>query len=675
MLPGLSASIDRDMSLIEFERRVLDEARDPRNPLLERVKFLGILGRNLDEFVMVRGRDWLATPDAKRLIRLTLALLRDGQRVFRRQLVPALADAGIHIADYASLDAAGRTWANRHFAEAVLPLIATIPCDTSIADAPNLGLNIVVALHDRRASRLAIVRVPDELSSLVALPGKKFVWLEQILRANLQQLFPGATIEAAHLFRILRDADIVLESADAAELPARTIEAVRQRHTNPILMLVVERAADRLLVARLAKALGVHADTIVRAPEVLDLKRLWDFSRLYCPHLRFPALEPQSPARTRGGCLFTAIRRGDILLHHPFESFQPVIDLLRQAANDPDVVSISATIYRTDRGESPILDALIAAAQRGKEVRVVVELKARFDERRNAEWSCELRAAGAHVIHAPAGLKVHAKTMLIVRREGEQLTRYAHLSTGNYSSFTSMVYTDFGLMTCNETITGDIAELFDVVAGQRQPRPLRTLMAAPFALRPAFKALVEREIAWATRGEAAQIVLKMNALVDQAAIDLLQRASQAGVQVDLIVRGICCLRPGVPGISDRIRVRSIVGRFLEHSRAWYFRNGGDDEVYIGSADLMPRNFDRRVEMVVPVKDRGLAHRLRYEILDLYLADTLSARELRSNGRYVRVQPQPGDAGLSCQTVLLGVPTAARSHDVLAHAFTRVGAGV
>jgi polyphosphate kinase len=655
MLPGLSASVDRDMSLIEFERRVLDEARDPRNPLLERVKFLGILGRNLDEFVMVRGRDWLATPDAKRLTRLTHALLRDGQRVFRRQLVPALAEAGIHIADYASLDAAGRTWANRHFAEAVRPLIATIPCDTSIADAPNLGLNIVVALHDQCASRLAIVRVPDELSSLVALPGKKFVWLEQILRANLQQLFPGATIEAAHLFRILRDADIVLESADAAELPARTIEAVRQRHTNPILMLVVERAADRLLVARLAKALGVHADTIVRAPEVLDLKRLWDFSRLDCPHLRFPALEPQSPARTRGGCLFTAIRRGDILLHHPFESFQPVIDLLRQAANDPDVVSISATIYRTDRGESPILDALIAAAQRGKDVRVVVELKARFDERRNAEWSCELRAGGA--------------------REGEQLTRYAHLSTGNYSSFTSMVYTDFGLMTCNETITGDIAELFDFVAGHRQPRPLRTLMAAPFALRPAFKALVEREIAWAARGEAAQIVLKMNALVDQAAIDLLQRASQAGVQVDLIVRGICCLRPGVPGISDRIRVRSIVGRFLEHSRAWYFRNGGDDEVYIGSADLMPRNFDRRVEIVVPVKDRGLAHRLRYEILDLYLADTLSARELRSNGRYVRVQPQPGDAGLSCQTVLLGLPTAARSHDVLAQAFTRVGAAV
>jgi polyphosphate kinase len=674
------------MSLIEFERRVLDEARDPRNPVLERVKFLGILGRNLDEFVMVRGRDWLATPDARRLTRLTHALLRDGQRVFRRQLVPALAQAGIHVADYRSLAAHERAQADDYFFEAVLPFMTPIRCDAPVGDAPNLGLNFIVALrddyervsprpHGGEGGRLAIVRVPDQLSSLVALTRGKFIWLEQIVLGNLQHLFPGATIEAAHLFRILRDADIVLEPADMTELPSRTLEAVRQRHTNPIMMLVVERAAEPLLVDRLAKLLGVHADAVVRTKEVLDLKRLWDFSRLEFPQLRFPVLEPQVPPRTATGSLFTAIRRGDILLHHPFESFQPVVDLLREAAGDPDVESISATIYRTDRGESPVVDALVAAAQRGKQVRVVVELKARFDERRNAEWAFELRAAGAQVIHAPAGLKVHAKTLLIVRREDDRLMRYAHVSTGNYSSFTSMVYTDFGLMTCNETITSDVAELFDIIAGDRQPRPLRALLAAPFALRTAFKALVEREIAWAARGEAAHIVLKMNALVDQAAVDLLQRASQAGVQVDLIVRGVCCLRPGVAGTSDRIRVRSIVGRFLEHSRAWYFRNGGDEEVYIGSADLMPRNFDRRVEIVVPVKDRALAHRLRYEILDLYLADTLSARELRNNGRYVRVQPQPGDAGVSCQTVFLGLPTVARSHDALQHAFARVGAAV
>ena len=660
MPPGVSAAIDRDMSLIEFERRVLDEARDPRNPLLERVKFLGILGRNLDEFVMVRGRDWLATPDARRLTRLTHALLRDGQRVFQRQLVPALAQAGIHVADYVSLDAGEKSIARAYFIEAVLPLMAPITGDTAFAEVANLGLNVLVALNDRGVSRLAIVRVPDQLSSLVAVSGEKFVWLDQVVFANLQQVFPNVTIEAAHPFRILRDADIVFEAAESSELPSRTIEAVRQRHTNPVMMLVIGRAADAWMVERLAKILNVQPDAVVRTREVLDLKRLWDFSRLDFPHLRFPALEPRVPARAAGGCMFTAIRRGDILLHHPFESFQPVVELLRQAAGDPEVVSISATIYRTDRGESPIVDALIAAAQRGKQVRVVVELKARFDERRNAEWACELRAAGAQVIHAPVGLKVHAKAVLIVRREGDHVTRYAHVSTGNYSSFTSMVYTDFGLITCNEAITGDVAELFDFMSGDRQPRPLRTLMAAPFALRAAFKALVEREIAWAARGEAAHMVLKMNALVDPGAVELLQRASQAGVQVDLIVRGVCCLRPGIPGVSERIRVRSIVGRFLEHSRAWYFRNGGDEEVYVGSADLMPRNFDRRVEIVVPLKDRALAHRVRYEILDLYLADNLSARELRSNGRYVRLQPQPGDAGISCQTVLLGLPSS-RQH--------------
>jgi len=364
--------------------------------------------------------------------------------------------------------------------------------------------------------------------------------------------------------------------------------------------------------------------------------------------------------------MFTAIRQHDILLHHPFESFQPVVDLLQQAAVDPAVESISATLYRTDRGESQIVEALVDAARRGKHVRAIVELKARFDERRNAEWARTLKAAGAQVVHAPAGLKVHAKMLLIGRREGNQLRRYAHVSSGNYSSFTSMVYTDFALMTCDETMTSDVAELFDFMTGDVQTPALRTVMAAPFALRAGFKALVEREIAWAQRGEAGHIILKMNALIDAAAIDLLYRASQAGVQVDLLVRGVSCLRPGVPGVSDRIRVRSIVGRFLEHSRAWYFRNGGAEEVFIGSADLMPRNFDRRVEIVVPVRERALAQRLRYEILDTYLADTLSARELCVNGRYRRVVPRPGEPGIACQSVLLDRASGSRLEGPPAH---------
>ncbi len=657
---GMSDDINRDMSLIEFERRVLEEARDERNPLLERIKFLGILGRNLDEFVMVRGRTWMASPSAKRLTRKTHALLRDGHRVLRRDLLPALAKAGITVVDYCDLTAVERADVDERFVDTILPLITPLVChDAPLADAPGLGLNLAVELE---AGRLGIVRIPEQLSTLVPLTASReparetFVWLQQVIAANLHRVFPGARIQSAHPFRIMRDADIVLEAATADELPQRTIAAVRQRETNPVLMMVVPRRAPARLVERLAQALSVKTEAIVRTRDVLDLKRLWDFTQLQRADLRYPPLIPQTSARI-GPCMFASIRNSDILLHHPFESFRPVIELLRQAAADPAVEAISATLYRTDRGNSPVIEALIDAARRGKHVRVVVELKARFDERWNAEWARALKAAGAQVIHAPAGLKVHAKMLMIERREGNRVRRYAHLSTGNYSSFTTTVYTDLALMTCDESTTSDVADLFDFMAGGAPTPVMRTLIAAPFALRAGLRALVEREIAWAQRGEAAHIILKMNALVDAGAIDLLQRASHAGVQVDLIVRGVSVLRPGVPGLSDRIRVRSIVGRFLEHSRIWYFRNGGVDDTFIGSADLMPRNFDRRIEIVVPLKDRALAHRVRYEILDTYLSDTLSARQLLASGRYRRLAPKPGEPGISSQALLLDLAAA------------------
>jgi polyphosphate kinase len=657
---GMSDDINRDMSLIEFERRVLEEARDERNPLLERVKFLGILGRNLDEFVMARGRTWMASPSAKRLTRKTHALLRDGYRVLRRHLLPALAKAGITVVDYGDLSAVERAEVDERFVDAILPVITPLVCDGApLADAPGLGLNFAVEFD---AGRLAIVRIPEQLSTLVPLAASRaparetFVWLHQVVAANLHRVFPRVRIQSAHAFRIMRDADIVLEAATADELPQRTIAAVRQRETNPVLMMVVERAAPARLVDRLAHALSVQTEAIVRTRDVLDLKRLWDFTQLQRADLRYPPLVPHTPARI-GPCMFTSIRNGDILLHHPFESFRPVIDLLRQAAADPGVEAISATLYRTDRGNSPVIEALIDAARRGKHVRVVVELKARFDELWNAEWARALKVAGAQVIHAPAGVKVHAKMLVIDRREGTRVRRYAHLSTGNYSSFTALVYTDLAVMTCDESITSDVADLFEFMAGGTPTPVMRTLIAAPFALRGALRALVEREIAWAQRGEAAHIVLKMNALVDAAAIDLLQRASNAGVQVDLIVRGVSVLRPGVPGVSDRIRVRSIVGRFLEHSRIWYFRNGGVEDTFIGSADLMPRNFDRRIEIVVPLKDRALAHRVRYGILDTYLSDTGSAWELLSSGRYRRLAPKPGEPAVSSQSLLLDLAAA------------------
>jgi polyphosphate kinase len=645
------------MDFCQFERRVLDQARDERNPLLERVKFLGILGRNLDEFVTVRGRQWMASPSAKRLTRKTHALLRDGCRVLQRDLVPALAGAGIHLVDFASLTCEERADVDRRFTETVLPFLTPVLSDaTPLGDAPGPGLNFAVVIDDPQV-RLAIVRVPDRLPSLIPIarrgpsgPTETFVWLHELIAANLHRLFPAARVQSAHLFRVMRDADIVLKTCEADELPARTIDAVRQRETNPILMMVIDRAAAAPIVDRLARALSVPPDAVVRVRDVLDLKRLWEFSEVQRADLHYPALVPRIPAMV-GPCMFTAIRRSDILLHHPFESFQPVIDLLRQAAADPAVERISATLYRTDRGQSPVVDALLDAARRGKHVRVIVELKARFDERHNAEWARALNAAGAQVIHAPAGLKVHAKMLLIGRREGTHLRRYAHVSTGNYSALTSMVYTDLGLMTCDETIASDVEQLFEFMAGEGPAPELRAVMAAPFTLRCGFESLVEREMAWAQRGEAGHIILKMNALIDPPAIDLLHRASQAGVQVDLIVRGFASLRPGVPGASERIRVRSIVGRFLEHSRVWYFRNGGAEEVFIGSADLRPRNFERRIEIVVPLKDRGIAHRVRYEILDTYLTDTMSAKELLPNGRYRRVTPRPGEPGISCQAVL------------------------
>ena len=647
--------LHQNLRVIDFERRVLEEARNERNPLLERVRFLGILGGNLDERMMVHGRAWAAHPGMKTVARRTHALLRQGYRVLQRELMPALANAGLHLVDYASLTSGERTAVDRGFADTALPLITPLfGDDFCLATMPGLGLNLAVVLDDgSEATRLAIVRVPDELSPLVSVPERRgsanqaFVWLHQVVAANMHRLFPGSRIQSTHAFRIIRDADIALDCGDGEQLPGRTIDAVRQRDTNPVVMLVIDRGTAPAVVDRLVRALHVPPDAVVRARHVVDFKRLWDVAQMPRADLRYPALTPAIPARV-GPCLFAAICRHDILLHHPFESFQPVIDLVRQAAIDPAVERISATLYRTDRGESPLLEALVDAARRGKDVRVVVELKARFDERRNAEWSLTLEAAGARVIHAPARLKVHAKMLLIERREGANVRRYAHLSSGNYNSLTSTVYTDLALMTCDETITADVADLFEFMNGGTQMPVMRALLAAPFGLRSGLNALVEREIAWAQRGEAAHIILKMNALVDAGAIDLLHRASRAGVQVDLIVRGVSSLRPGVPGVSDRIRVRSIVGRFLEHSRAWYFRNGGAEEMFIGSADLMPRNFERRVEVVVPLKDRALAHRLRYEVLDLYLLDNTSARELLPNGRYRRVVPRADEPAIGCQ---------------------------
>ncbi len=667
----LTSRIDRDLSLITFQGRVLEEARDERNPLLERVKFLGILGQNLDEFAMTRGAGW-APANKARIIRGMQALLDDGVLLLKRHLVPALASSGIHLVDYDALTVEERAEVDARFAADILPSIAVHRCEPGQTrpPVPQLGLNI--ALTSRGAAgrvTFAFVRVPDHASPLVPFPPSRqrlgegpqepsqalgFVWLDQVIVGNLDRLLPEQTVESAHRFRIVREAEYALDHDCPNDgLADAVVEAMRQRETNPVVLMVIDRRATTSVIETLAQSLDLPPEAIVRARSVPDLKRLWGLSHVTRTDLHHRPLRPSMPRQfDRSRCRFAAIRSGDILLHHPYESFQPVVDLFRQAASDPHVLSISTTLYRTDRYESPIAEALLEAARVGKKVRVVVELQARFDELRNAEWTRRFRAAGAEVCHGPAYLKVHAKLTLIERREGDIVRRYVHLSSGNYNAFTATVYTDLALMTCDEAIGADVAGLFDAITGGDAPRPMQTLLAAPFGLRTGFNALVEREIGWVGRGEAAHIVLKMNGLTDPSKIELLQRASRAGVRVDLLVRGICCLTPGVAGVSERIRVVSIVGRFLEHSRAWYFRNGGEGEVWIGSADLMPRNFDRRVEVVVPLKDPALVRRVRDQILGTYLADTVLARELRREGIYSRVKPRPGEPAVSSQEVLL-----------------------
>ncbi|PYR69112.1 MAG: hypothetical protein DMF88_07085 [Acidobacteria bacterium] len=500
----MSAGLLHHARVIAFERRVLDEARNGATPLLERVKFLGVLGGNLDELMMVHGRTWASRLGAKRVARKTHALLRKAYRVLKRELLPALASAGLQVVDYASLTRDEQTSVDRQFAGTVLPHITPLRDFTML---PGLGFNLAVVVDDEP---LAVVRLPDQVPMLMPVDCDLFVWTHQAFAANVHRLFSDVrTIRSTHPFRIIRDANISLESPTDSVVSGfsrtpygRTIDAVRQRDTNPVVMMVIDRAAEPSIVEHLSRALDVEPETVVRARHVLDFKRLV------------------------GPDLFAAIRRHDILLHHPFESFQPVVDFLRQAAIDPAVERISATLYRTDRVESPVLEALLEAARRGKDVRVIVELKARFDERRNAEWSQALDAAGARVIHAPAGLKVHAKMLLVERSEGNDVRRYAHVSSGNYNASTATIYTDLALMTCDETIAGDIADLFAFMAGEAPVPELRGVLMAPFALRAGFSALVEREIAWAARGEAAQIILKMNSLLDYEAIDLLKRAAE-----------------------------------------------------------------------------------------------------------------------------------------------------
>jgi polyphosphate kinase len=529
-----------------------------------------------------------------------------------------------------------------------------------------MSMNLAVLIRDQFGDEhFARVKVPSTLPRLWPIKASgngpegtsgsspvTMVWLEQVIAANLPRLFPGMEVIEAHPFRVTRDAEMVIQEMEAEDLLETIEQSVRERRFGSVVRVTMDHGMPPTIRDILIENLEIGLNDIYTVDPPLgttDLRALHGLDRHNLKDAPFlPAIPPELG---KEGDIFAAIRRQDILLHHPFDSFAPVVDLLRMAARDPNVLAIKQTLYRVGRN-SPVVEALLEAVANGKQVAVLVELKARFDEESNIEWAKSLESEGVHVVYGLLGLKTHSKIALVVRKEGDGLRRYVHLSTGNYNPVTAQLYTDIGLFTCDETIGADASDLFNYLTGYSAKREYRRFLVAPVNLRAGLRALIEREIDRARNGDASHLIFKLNSLVDKQMIQLLYQASQAGVKVELLVRGICCLRPGVEGLSENIRVVSIVGRFLEHSRVFYFRNGGNEEIYVGSADLMPRNLDRRVEVTFPIQDPRLVRYLRDHILATYLADTVKARLLRADGTYERVKPAPTEAPLDSQQWLI-----------------------
>ena len=658
--------LNRELSLLAFQRRVLEEAEDADNPLLERVKFLSILGSNLDEFFMVRvpglaaqldagtvdaGPDRM-TPRAQLVsIRREVKKLLNEAHQCLQELTTALNENGIFIHDYAALSPGQQRRAGAYFSETVFPVLTPLAFDPGrpFPHISNLSLNLAVLIRDRDGhEHFARIKVPDSLPQLVPLaemaparskrPSSRrvdLVWLEDIIAAHLSDLFPGMEILQSHPFHVTRDADFAIKELESEDLLETIEEGVRHRRFGSVIRLVVTRDMPAPILEILMKNLEVEAGDVYRTWRPLSLKRLDPLYALNRPELKDPPFVPAVPAplaASQDGDLFALVRQGDILLHHPFDSFQPVVEFLKNAARDPSVLAIKVCLYRVGRN-SPIVEALLEAVEEDKQVAVLVELKARFDEESNIEWARALERAGAHVVYGLIGLKIHCKVALVVRREQDRIARYVHLSTGNYNAVTAHLYTDIGLLTADEEVAADASDLLNYLTGYSHKTDYRRLLVAPVNLRSRLEGFIEREIQHAKEGRPAHLIFKMNALVDQRMIRALYRASQAGVKVQLLVRGICCLRPGVAGVSENIEVTSIVGKFLEHSRVYYFRNGGEEQIYIGSADLMPRNIDHRVEVLVPIRDPEMIRHIHDDVLAVYLSDNVKARRMLSNGSY------------------------------------------
>ncbi len=655
---------NRELSWLLFNQRILSEARDKSIPLFERLKFLSITASNLDEFFMVRVaslKDMVnagyekpdiagMTPTAQlEALDKEIHKLVDMQySTYNRSLLPLLEQNGLHvIKQHEQLSKAEAAYLDKYFEDNVYPVLTPMAVDSSrpFPLIRNKTLNIAALLQKKGEAEVfefATVQVPGVLSRIILLPKEdggevqKVILLEELIERNIQKLFLNYHIICAHPFRIMRNADLTIDEDEAEDLLKEIEKQLKKRQWGEAIRLEVEDGMDKRLLKILKKELKLTTQAIYEIDGPLDLTFLMKAYGLEgFGHLKTAKYEPQQVPKLPVGCdIFEEIRKGDVLLHHPYQTFTPVVDFIRQAAKDPDVLAIKQTLYRVS-GNSPIIAALAQAAENGKQVSVLVELKARFDEENNIVWARKLEKAGCHVIYGLVGLKTHSKITLVVRREEDGIRRYVHLGTGNYNDATAKLYTDVGLMTCSEPIGEDATAVFNMLSGYSEPLFWNKLALAPLWLKDKFLYLIEREKNYALEGKTARIIAKMNSLCDKDIIQALYEASAAGVKIDLIVRGICCLKVGVPGISENITVRSIVGDFLEHSRIFYFENGENYEIYCGSADWMPRNLERRVEILFPVENQGLKEKV-LQILQYQLQDNLKAHVLQPDGTYEKV---------------------------------------
>ena len=679
-MPNQPTILCRELSLLAFNRRVLAQARDEGVPLLERLRFLCIVSSNLDEFFEVR-MAWLkkesqlnphalldngttpaetmaaAAAEAKKLI-------QEQYELFNQELIPALRQEGIFFYPRRQWTEQQRAWIESYFDRELLPILTPLGLDPAhpFPRLLNKSLNFVVSLSGKdafgRASGMAVVQAPRILPRVVKLPeglgeGHGFVLLSSILHAYVHKLFPGMDVEGCYQFRLTRNSELTVDEEDLTNLRAAVQTELRERQYGDEVRLEVADNCPPHVAEFLLAQCNLSPNELYQVVGPVNLVRLMAVPDMVDrPDLKFAPFSPGLPKDVRKDQpMPEVLKQHDVLLHHPYQSIAPTVRFIQEAAADPDVVAIKMTIYRTGT-HSDLARALIAAANAGKQVTVVVELMARFDEENNVNWARRLESAGAHVVYGVFGYKVHAKMALVIRREGGYLKRYAHLGTGNYHQGTSRIYTDFGLLTADEAITADVNAIFMEITGLGQPTRLNKLYQSPFTLSPMLLERIDAETAEARAGRPARIIAKMNSLIEPGIIRALYEASRAGVQIDLIVRGMCTLRPGVPGLSENIRVRSIIGRLLEHSRVFYFHSGGREELFIASADWMGRNFFRRIEICTPVENPAIKQRIMREALTLALADNRKAWLMQPDGNYIRATAQEGEEGLDMQETLL-----------------------